>query len=191
VIDYRLEHWLNRHAGGHPIPDWIARHVAESQVEVALVVVAVVALGVVSRRWRTAEAGLAALMGAAIALLGNSIVSSIWTRPRPFVSHRVSVHLLVRHAADPSFPSDHSAALAAITVCMLATRRWLGIVFAVWTILVGIARVYVGEHYPGDIVAGWAVGVVAGLLVVWAFRRTRVVEKVFWRVPALRVRGGN
>lgn len=87
----------------------------------------------------------------------------IWTRDRPFITHPHIVHLLVHHAADASFPSDHSAALAAVAVLLAFFERRLAALFGVWTVLVGIARVYVGEHYPGDILGGWAVGVACGL----------------------------
>jgi undecaprenyl-diphosphatase len=159
---------------------------------VAAAVVAVVLFGLLSRRLRVAEAGLVALAGAAVALLGNSIVSSIWTRPRPFVAHRASVHLLVHHPPDASFPSDHSAALAAITVSLfLGRQRTLGSIFALWTVLVGVARVYVGEHYPGDILGGWLVGIAAGLLAGWIFKRVRIRERMASRVPSLAQRGGS
>jgi undecaprenyl-diphosphatase len=156
------------------------------------VVLAVLVIAILTRRLEMLRAAVASLVGAAVALLGNSIVAAIWTRSRPFVSHRATVHLLVHHAADASFPSDHSAALTAITVCMVCSRqRVIGGLFALWTVLVGIARVYVGEHYPGDILGGWVVGIAAGLLTAWIFRHTRIVERTAWRIPSLAERGGG
>lgn len=119
----------------------------------------------------------------ALALLGNVIVSALWYRPRPFVAHPQTVHLLVHHPADASFPSDHAAALAGITVALLAFVWQLGLVALVWSLLVGAARVYVGEHYPGDIVAGYALGILAGLLVV-SFLRSRYAAALEARLPA-------
>jgi undecaprenyl-diphosphatase len=187
-LDYTLEHDLNRYAGQHHAVDVIAKHVAESQVEVAIVVVAVLAVGLLVRRNRLVVGAIAALAGAALGLLGNVIVSALWYRPRPFIAHPRTVHLLVHHPADASFPSDHAAALAGITVGLLAFAWQLGVVALVWSLLVGAARVYVGEHYPGDILGGYALGILAGLLAV-AFLRSRYALALEARLPhALRSR---
>src|SRR5579884_3504138 len=182
-LDFHLEHDLNRYAGHHHTVDVIAKHVAESQVEVAVVVLAVIVFGWFTRRNALVLGGLAALAAAAIGLLGNVVVSALWFRKRPFVAHPHVVHLIVHHPADASFPSDHAAALAGITVAFLAFAWRLGVVALVWTLLVGLARVYVGEHYPGDVVGGYAIGVVAGLLVLWAVR-SRPARAAVARLPA-------
>ncbi|HZU20811.1 MAG TPA: phosphatase PAP2 family protein [Gaiellaceae bacterium] len=182
-LDFRLEHDLNRYAGHHHTVDVAARHIAESQVEVAVVVVGLIAFGWIARRNALVVGGIAALAAAALALVGNVIVSSLWFRKRPFVAHPHVVHLIVHHPADASFPSDHAAALAGISVGLLAFAWRLGVVAVVWTLLVGLARVYVGEHYPGDVVGGYAIGVVAGLLVLWAVR-SRPARAAVARLPA-------
>ena len=169
-LDFRLEHDLNRYAGHHHTLDSLAKHVAESQVEVAVAVIAVVAVGLFLRRPTVWVAGLTALGGAALGLLGNVIVSHLWYRDRPFVAHPAVVHLIVHHSADASFPSDHSAALAGIAVGLGAFVWWLGAIGAVWALAVGLARVYVGEHYPGDILGGYALGIIGGLAAVWVAR---------------------
>jgi undecaprenyl-diphosphatase len=166
TLDFRLEHDLNRYAGHHHFLDTLAKHVAESQVEVAVAVVVVIAAGLLLRRPNLWVGGLAALGGAALGLLGNVIVSDLWFRDRPFVAHPGVVHLIVHHPADASFPSDHSAALAGIAVGLFAFVRWLGVVGIVWALAVGLARVYVGEHYPGDVLGGYALGIVGGLIAV-------------------------
>jgi undecaprenyl-diphosphatase len=169
-LDFRLEHDLNRYAGHHHTLDSLAKHVAESQVEVAVAVVVVIAVGLALRRPNVWIGGLVALGGAALGLIGNVIVSHIWFRDRPFVAHPGVVHLIVHHPADASFPSDHSAALAGIAVGLLAFVWWLGAIGIVWALAVGLARVYVGEHYPGDVLGGYALGIIGGLIAVWVAR---------------------
>jgi undecaprenyl-diphosphatase len=153
--------------------------VAESQVEVAVAVVVVIVAGLVLRRPNVWIGGLTALGGAALGLIGNVIVSHIWFRDRPFVAHPGTVHLLVHHPADASFPSDHSAALAGIAVGLLAFVWWLGAIGIVWALAVGLARVYVGEHYPGDVLGGYAIGILGGLAAVWV-ARTALARGVPW-----------
>jgi undecaprenyl-diphosphatase len=181
-LDYRLEHDLNRYAGHHHLADVVAKRVAESQFEVALVLLLLLVVGLVARRNRLLVGVLAALAAAALALLGNVIVSSLWYRARPFVAHPRTVHLLVHHARDASFPSDHAAALAGITVALLAFVWELGLLALLWSLLVGLARVYVGEHYPGDILAGYALGIVAAAIVVLVVR-SDLAQSLIARLP--------
>jgi undecaprenyl-diphosphatase len=187
MSDFSLEHDLNRYAGHHPTADTILRHIAESQIEVGAFVLALILLGLLLRRRRLFLAGVTALVAAGIAVVGNVVVAHIWYRPRPFVSHPNAVHLIVHHPADASFPSDHSAALAAIAVALVYFLRPLGLLAVVWALSVGFARVYVGEHYPGDVLGGYAIGILAGLLVLAAVRSrlfaTRIVPRLSFLTP--------
>ncbi len=119
----------------------------------------------------------------------NIVVEHIIFEPRPFITHRV--HLLVTHAADASFPSDHTAWTFAV-MGMLVLQFWLGfssikrqrsnghdetgysplavpymLMIAAFAmgLLIGFARVYVGVHYPGDIVGGAIDGLIAACIV--------------------------
>lgn len=112
----------------------------------------------------------AALIAVAI---NQPIVSSVHER-RPFVA-MPHVLTLVHHAADPGFPSDHATACGALAVGILLASRRLGAVAALIGLLVAFARVYVGVHYPGDVLAGLLLGAVVALLGAvpgtWLLRR--------------------
>ena len=110
-----------------------------------------------------AGASLAALAaGAAFGV--NQVLAVVWNRPRPFAAHPGTVHLLVKHVADSSFPSDHAAAGFAIAVVLALRHRRLGAIGLGFAAMMSYARVYVGNHYPGDVAAGMVVGIVAALL---------------------------
>jgi len=69
-----------------------------------------------------------------------------------------NVHVLVDKTTDFSFPSDHATAAGAVAVGLLfANRRW-GIAACVLAVLMAFTRVYVGAHYPEDVLAGIALG---------------------------------
>ena len=68
------------------------------------------------------------------------------------------VQLLIDKTTDFSFPSDHATAAGAIAVGLLLTNRRWGIVTAVLAVVMALTRVYVGAHYPGDVLAGLALG---------------------------------
>lgn len=107
--------------------------------------------------------GLALLMVAAVAggMLLSNLLKSGFDRPRPDIDHAARVFTA-------SFPSGH-ATLAAVTFLTLgalltrvnADRRvklYFIAVAVLLTLIVGLSRVYLGVHYPSDVLAGWCIG---------------------------------
>ncbi|MBV9121085.1 MAG: phosphatase PAP2 family protein [Chloroflexi bacterium] len=107
------------------------------------------------------------------------LASHLWYRPRPFVAHANVVHLLLAHSPDASFPSDHAAAGFAIAVVLAGSYPKSGAVALIYAALMSYARVYVGEHYPGDVLAGAAIGVAcAALLLTWLYPVARFARRL-------------
>ncbi|MCD9022782.1 undecaprenyl-diphosphatase [Cohnella silvisoli] len=103
-------------------------------------------------------------LSASVALLiASLIISPEVNHARPFVEHQV--HQLIPHAADASFPSDHATLAFSIAFSLLWVKRKLGVVMLGLAVLTGIARVYVGVHYPGDIVGAMALSLSTSLIV--------------------------
>ncbi len=81
--------------------------------------------------------------------------------PRPFVDNEILP--LVNLHSDASFPSRHTSIMSAVAFSYVFTKsKWapLFIIFMLW---VGISRIYVGVHYPIDIVGGILVGLVSAV----------------------------
>lgn len=73
--------------------------------------------------------------------------------------------IVVLHCnTDAGFPSDHAVMAGAATVGLWLVSRQLGLLAVVASILMGFARIYVGAHYPQDVLAGFALGAVVGLV---------------------------
>jgi undecaprenyl-diphosphatase len=104
-----------------------------------------------------------ALAAAGLALALGQFIVAVFPRARPFGAH--AVHLLVPPTTDPSFPSDHALAAFAIAVVVVATRRWIGLAMCGLAALMGGARVFVGTHYPLDVLGGAVLGGAIGALV--------------------------
>jgi undecaprenyl-diphosphatase len=109
---------------------------------------------------------VAAVLGALLAVALTAAIGVLWDRPRPFVAEHFTP--LISHAADASFPSDHLAALGAVTICVWFTSRRLGLIVGVIALVVAFARVYVGVHYVSDVAGGFALGLLCGALMWWA-----------------------
>jgi undecaprenyl-diphosphatase len=113
---------------------------------------------------RNARRGvIAAGASAALALSIAQVISHIWERPRPFVAHPAAANLFIPPSVDPSFPSDHATAAFAIAVAIFLRSRRAGFVALAMATLLSFSRVAVGTHYPGDVIAGAALGTACAL----------------------------
>jgi undecaprenyl-diphosphatase len=124
----------------------------------------------------------------AVSVAGGMLLSSLlkigFDRPRPdLVPHEVHVYTL-------SFPSGH-AMLAAVTYLTLAVlilrvtprprlKAYVLAVAVLLTMLIGLSRLYLGVHWPTDVLAGWSIGA-AWALACWVvalwLQRRGAVEK--------------
>jgi undecaprenyl-diphosphatase len=190
TVDTWLEQIINGPAGHHAVLDAFMRDAATWAVPIFVAIVAAwFAIGWVRGLAAERRAALTALVAAGGALLLNQVVLLLWERPRPFEAHPGSVTTLLSRSADPSFPSDHAAAAVAIAVVLFLAHRRLGGLALGLAALVCIARVYVGAHYPGDVLTGALIGVgVAGLL--WGLMApvtVRMAWAVDWAIAHLRL----
>ena len=108
---------------------------------------------------------MAAVLGAVLAVAITAAIGALWYRPRPFASEHFTP--LISHAPNASFPSDHLAALGAVTICVWFASRRLGFLTAIVAVVVAFARVYVGVHYVSDVAGGFVLGLLCGGLVWW------------------------
>ena len=110
-------------------------------------------------------------------------------RPRP--SHNVElvdqVHLVAKpdgtlYKGGPyGFPSSHAAnamALAFIVVAFITREKtlWTLLMFF-WMLLVSYSRIYLGVHYPGDIIVGWCVGAIWSGLIIFGLQKSKWLKE--------------
>jgi undecaprenyl-diphosphatase len=95
------------------------------------------------------------------------VIQHFYVHQRPFVL-RGDVTLLVNHAPDASFPSEHATAAFGIAAGVGTYRHRLGLVLLALAALTAFSRVYVGVHYPADVAAGAAIGVLVALALWFA-----------------------
>ncbi len=119
-----------------------------------------------AKRERRQRLVLIAAIGTASSLLVNQILIRIWNRPRPFAIQ--PANLLLPPSHDPSFPSDHATFAFAVAVALFLVSKRVGVPALVLAGLIGLARVYTGEHYVSDVVGGALIGILATVAVARA-----------------------
>ncbi|MEU0414618.1 phosphatase PAP2 family protein [Streptomyces griseorubiginosus] len=123
--------------------------------------------GVRRRGGEDAASSVAALvwapLAAALAVLVNVPIRGFVERPRPFRTHE-GLEVLVSGKTDYSFVSDHATITMAMAVALFVAHRKFGVVGILLALLEGFCRVYMGVHYPTDVVGGFALGTAVALL---------------------------
>jgi undecaprenyl-diphosphatase len=167
-------------------PRWLAEAARDvtslgSVSVLTLMVCAVSGFLVLVRRWRTLGLVVGSTVGGALL---NALLKGLFARPRPTVVPHLTQVLT------ESFPSGH-AMLSAIVyltlgalLAQLTERRrlkaYLVAVALLLTLLIGVTRVYLGVHYPTDVLGGWMAGL------AWALLTAVVARAAKRRSPELR-----
>ncbi|GAA4912491.1 phosphatase PAP2 family protein [Streptomyces coeruleoprunus] len=153
-------------------PTWFDRvmeFVGEYGILLALVLVVLWCWWGVRRRGTIEDSvsGLAGVvwapLAAGIAVLVNIPIRGFVERPRPFRDHQ-GLEVLVDGKTDYSFVSDHATLAMAIGVGLFIAHRRIGLVAIGLALAEGFCRVYMGVHYPTDVVGGFALGTAVALL---------------------------
>lgn len=107
---------------------------------------------------------LNALCALAGAVLTAHFIGDLFYRARPFVEQTVTQ--LIPHALDASFPSDHVTLAFALIVTLWPVLGRSGWIWTAWGGAIGLARIFVGVHYPTDVLGGAVLGAAWGTLVL-------------------------
>lgn len=109
----------------------------------------------------TRHLGLMLMMGSGFAALLAQVVKRLSKRRRPNAGI-LGFTALVQNPDAFSFPSGHTAASVALAVAWAGEGSGLGLLASAFAALVGFSRVYLGVHYPLDVMAGATLGLIAG-----------------------------
>ncbi|ABY43694.1 MULTISPECIES: undecaprenyl-diphosphatase [Bacillus] len=164
-MNYTVFQWINNFAGSSKLLDTLMIAITNSAAYVAILFMLILWFnnGKKENAIRKQYTVLYTTLSVSIALLVNVLIHAVYYHPRPFITHHVNQ--LVPHAADSSFVSDHSVLVFSIAFVFILRGEKLKYIALIWAILVGVSRMYVGVHYPLDILgAAFLTFITSGLV---------------------------
>lgn len=152
-LDYKIFKLINQFAGENLIFDNFVILITNYGIIFLALVLTWLWFSKKNTRCQKRKEVLLALIIGLIAICITELIGSIYFRPRPFVTHDVNL-LISKLSTDTSFPSTHSTGSFALAFSILKTNKSLGVVLLVFSVLMALSRVFVGVHYPSDVLAG-------------------------------------
>ncbi|CAH2714480.1 Undecaprenyl-diphosphatase BcrC [Neobacillus rhizosphaerae] len=127
-------------------------------------------------RMMVLQGGLAFILAEVL----GKIAGTLYYHHQPF-AELPNVNKLIEHSIDNAFPSDHSILFFSICFSFWLVRRKEGWMWLIFACIVGISRIWVGVHYPGDVLAGALIGMGSALFTYWlvpklSFIKTALVK---------------
>ncbi len=104
-------------------------------------------------------------------LVITELIRFLYYRPRPFLEHQEVFELLQKNSS--SFPSGHSAFFFALATMLFFYNKKLGSLFFISALLMNIARVTAGIHYPSDILGGMIIGIITSLFLFYFSKKLK------------------
>lgn len=163
-IDLQIFYAINNLAGNYKFVDTLGTFIA-GYGGILLMVVLIITLWFMDwglPRLKNRYAVVLALEAMLVSAGLVSLIRLLYVRARPFVDHTINL-LIQQNPLEPGFPSRHAAVAFALAVPVLLYNRKAGAWLFFLAILVGIGRVFVGVHYPFDIVGGLVLAVLVTL----------------------------
>jgi len=175
-----IEDWINGLAGHVALLDKAMKFSAQDIVYVIPLLLLALWFWPTSERALNQRVATASFIASLTSLLAAAVLGHIFYEARPFVSDG-SARLLINHSPDNGFPSEHAILAFSVAGSVVWWRPLLGGIGLVLAALLGVARIYVGVHWPLDILVSAAVGLMAGALLAWLVPQLREPQRWFSR----------
>jgi undecaprenyl-diphosphatase len=176
TIDDNIFLWINGLTGKLTALDWLLKGIANDYLVIVISCLVLLALWVlgsdVYQRDKNQKAVICASLSLGLAQGFVSTFNAFFFRPRPFTE--LPTNLLFYQPTDSSFPSNSVAIVFAIAFAIFLSNRKFGGILLFIACIHAFSRVYVGVHYPFDVIAGAAGGMVIAFFATWVIR---ILEK--------------
>ena len=184
IINDRETFFFFNRVSATPLTDWLMPWVSNEKIYLAPALCLALWLGL-----KTGAAGRWALAGLVVLFLLTDagvgyVIRPLLERPRPWAS-LVGVHhfhngwsltdaqTVLQAGGVFGLPSAHAANSMGLAVYLSRFNKPLGLVIGYLALLIGLSRIYVGMHFPTDVLAGYAWGAASGLFAAWSVNLVR------------------
>ena len=145
----------------------IIMNALSSMMNYGIMVIALIIFLLVYKKTRSI--GVVALIALLVSvIINNLIVKNMVARVRPYDAIE-GLMLIARKPNDYSFPSGHSANVfvvtGVITWCAKRDKKWIGILLLVLSGFIAFSRMYLGAHYPTDVIFGVMSGLIISIVI--------------------------
>ena len=161
--DINLFHFLNGFASHYSWLDWIIIFIGEYYFYFLLAILAFLLVWSYSKDKSGFRTFIISIFSALIARFGVAVlIRFFYPRQRPFLALQIP-HLITDYSY--SFPSGHTIFIFALATAIFPRYKRLSYFFFASGLIVGVARIVGGVHYPSDILGGIVFGIIVGLLI--------------------------
>ncbi|GIP32801.1 undecaprenyl-diphosphatase [Paenibacillus sp. J2TS4] len=174
-IEYRIFKSINQWAAGDSFVNQLMIFFAEYAEYIFVIGLLVYWF---TRKQRNRQMVLQTALAACTALAVNKVLGHLLYRSRPFVDH--DVIQLIAHDANASFPSNHAAATFVIATAIWLFRKKEGRLWLILASIVSLSRIWVGVHYPLDILGGMMNGILCAVVIHIIFTRWAWANRVLY-----------
>lgn len=181
-VNFKGFEWINEWAGHYHFLDimmlWLSDSVPYAAVSIMIILWFSGRDG--QQRFIRRYSALYALFSTVTALTINFLIHLFYYHPRPFVAHHVQQ--LVPHTADSSFVSDHAVVVFALAWILMLRKEKLGAPVLILAVMVAISRIYLGVHYPLDVIGSAVIALFTGVLLLSLSKRLEPLFDLFIRL---------
>jgi undecaprenyl-diphosphatase len=158
-MDYKMFKAINRLAGQYSLMDMLMILISKKARYVFIFV-----LGII---WFRSDSDkkvvLNAVKSTVFTLLIDTLIKLFYFKPRPFMKRRVGI--LIPSKMNSSFPSKHTLLSFAVSTSFILRERVLGLFMMGLSLLTGLSRIWVGHHYPSDIIGSAFIGSITSVVI--------------------------
>lgn len=143
-----------------PILDKLMVFAADPLMPISFILALVIAI---KGNYKDKKSFLMAILSLPVTVLLIKSIHIFYSSQRPFMIEQISP--LITHAADASFPSRHTGFMTTLAASFFLNKSKWATFFIFLSLWVGISRIYVGVHFPLDILGGIITGIISVLII--------------------------
>jgi undecaprenyl-diphosphatase len=179
-FDYHIFKEINDLAKNHPMIDRLMEFLANDAI--FFLMLGFIGYWLINRK----KYGIMVIQSGIVVILSlgvNAILHHLIYRSRPFVTHHV--YKLIQHSADSSFPSDHSVVAFSLAATFFLYNRKHGTGWLLLASGIAFSRVWVGVHYPLDVLTGAFIGIIVSLFLYILNNNSKLYQKMITQIISL------